>query len=490
MTESLDPLIGGDIFELITVGMYNDPLAIYREYIQNSADALSLGAPDRGLVEVRVDLPRARVRIRDNGPGLSYSEAVRALLPIGRSEKRRGHDRGFRGIGRLSALAFADTVVFVTRRRGSAPVTRVKWNGVRLRDHVRRSHRTEDAIRECVEIETEAGCAYPDHFFDVEIEGIGRQAASRILNRDRVRSYIGEVCPVPISSEFRFAPDIDALFTTGSPPLALRIVVDDDSVPITRGYQDRIQFGSDRQDVFLDFEGFRVPTTEGKEVAAVGWIAHSSYLGAIPREVGIRGIRARCGNIQIGDEAVFDDVFQEERFNRWCVGEVHVLDPRVVPNGRRDYFEPGPHIRNLENRLDGIFRDVVARCRHSSSTRNRERRLASELTRIEEVFDLADSGYLAEEDVTGLVVLTLERLSLLRSDVGHTDNKSSPNSKKLEALEQKYRNFKVAVGCASLAGIAPSEMETYRKIFRVLAMMSPSARVAKEMIEAVIAETP
>ena len=36
------------------------------------------------------------------------------------------------------------------------------------------------------------------------------------------------------------------------------------------------------------------------------------------------------------------------------VGEVHVIDPRILPNGRRDYFEPGPHTRNLENQL--VFR--------------------------------------------------------------------------------------------------------------------------------------
>ena len=112
----------------------------------------------------------------------------------------------------------------------------------------------------------------------------------------------------------------------------------------------------------------RIPAIDESSDAAVGWLAHSSYLGAIPKDLGLRGFRAREGNIQIGDEGVFDSLFPEERFNRWCVGEVHIVDPRIMPNGRRDYFEPGPHTRNLENHLEAIIRGIVNRCRKASVT--------------------------------------------------------------------------------------------------------------------------
>lgn len=490
MTGPSEPLVGGGILDLVTVGMYSDPLAIYREYIQNSADALAVVEPHRGLIQIRVDLSGGRVRIRDNGPGLSYSDAVRSLLPIGRSAKHRGHDRGFRGIGRLSGLAFADTVAFLTRATGNAPVTRVKWDGLRLRGEVLRSCHTDDVIRACVEVSIEPGQGYPDHFFDVEIEGVGRQAASQILNRDRVRRYIAEVCPVPVPSEFGFSSEIAALFTADSTPLAIPIVVEGEPAPITRGYHDLIQFGNGREDSFHEFEGFRIPTAEGNGVAAVGWIAHSSYLGAIPKDIGIRGIRARCGNIQVGDETVFDDVFQEERFNRWCVGEVHVLDPRVLPNGRRDYFEPGPHIRNIENRLNGVFRGVMARCRSASSIRNKERRLSSEMTRLEEICDLADSGYLAVVDAMELATTTKERVDVLRLEIERPDDCTAGLSKRLDVLADRLRHFQPPVRCLSLDRLAPSEMDAYRKVFRVLAKTSPSARVAIEIIEAVLADSP
>ena len=87
---------------------------------------------------------------------------------------------------------------------------------------------------------------------------------------------------------------------------------------------------------------FRIPSIDGSGEAAVGWVAHSSYLGRSQKELRVRGIRARVGNIQIGGEGVFDDLFTEERFNRWCVGELHILDSRIIPNARRDYSSLDP----------------------------------------------------------------------------------------------------------------------------------------------------
>ena len=37
---SQKPIVGKDILEILTTGMYLDPLVIYREYIQNSVDAI------------------------------------------------------------------------------------------------------------------------------------------------------------------------------------------------------------------------------------------------------------------------------------------------------------------------------------------------------------------------------------------------------------------------------------------------------------------
>ena len=159
-------LVGSDILGLVTAGMYDNPLAIYREYIQNTADALSnTENATNKKVEIDIDPSALRVRIRDNGPGLSHKAAIRALLPIARSRKRRGIDRGFRGIGRLSGLAFANSVTFLTRAQNDCPVTRIVWNGPKLRNCIREAKQTEQAIQECTTIETVSGYKLSCEFF-------------------------------------------------------------------------------------------------------------------------------------------------------------------------------------------------------------------------------------------------------------------------------------------------------------------------------------
>ena len=239
MTDASTPgsLIGGDILGLITIGMYDNPLAIYREYIQNAADAISSAGDTRnGRVEIDIDPSLLRVRIRDNGPGLSHEAAVRALLPIARSQKRRETDRGFRGIGRLSGLAFAESVVFLTRTEGTQPVTRIVWDGPKLHSSINKGGQTGSAIQECVSVETLPNPKYPAHFFEVNICGVGRHAAGLILNREAVRTYISEVCPVPMAPKFPFVSEVEDRFGENESPLALEIILDGESTPVMRRY--------------------------------------------------------------------------------------------------------------------------------------------------------------------------------------------------------------------------------------------------------------
>lgn len=480
MKRSTGPLIGNGIISLVTVGLYDDPLAVYREYIQNAADAFAASGRSGGHVHVLIDPAGARLRIRDYGPGLSYSESVRRLLPIARSDKIPGDDRGFRGIGRLAALAFAESVAFVTRSRSDTSVTRVVWDGVKLRERLLRGDTVETAIRDSVDIGTDAGDDYPDHFFDVEVAGVARHFASVILNRERVRDYIGEVCPVPMSTEFPFVSSIDTVFAETASPLELRVTLEGETAPVTRRYGGGIVFSSGREDEFRDFEAIRIPSADGNRLAALGWIAHSSYVGVIPKGMGVRGIRVRAGNIQVGDESVFDSLFPEDRFNRWCVGEIHVLDSRILTNARRDYFEPGPHVRNLENRLGEVVRSIMRRCRAASASRNRARKFLSELSQLEDVYDLAVSGYLSSSDSNTIVAEARDRITRMQKDAIEDDHR------KLEAMEIRFRSCLVSDDCSRLKGFTSLEVSAYHNVFRALAAVSSSPRAAREVMEAVV----
>src|SRR5580692_7452883 len=77
--------VGKDILELLSSSMYVDPMSLYREYVQNSADAVDLASSEGTLqTQGRVDIginPSARtVVIRDNGSGLAGSDFLSQLL--------------------------------------------------------------------------------------------------------------------------------------------------------------------------------------------------------------------------------------------------------------------------------------------------------------------------------------------------------------------------------------------------------------------------
>ena len=483
-------LVGSDILGLITVGMYDNPLTIYREYIQNAADAIASGGDGgEGRVDIKIDPSRLCVRIRDNGPGLTHETAVRALLPIARSQKHRGTDRGFRGIGRLAGLAFSDSVIFLTRTRNDRLVTRIAWDGSELRRKINAAKQTESVIRECVTVEQLTGLEHPTHFFQVQITGIGRHAAGLILNRNTVRNYIAEVCPVPFGSTFPFASRIEKLIEKDKRPLALNVILDGEVSPVTRRFPELIRFSEDRMDSFTELEEVEVPSLDRSGNAAIGWIAHSSYLGAIPKQLGIRGLRARVGNIQIGDESIFDTFFPEERFNRWCVGEIHILDPHILPNGRRDFFEPGPHVRNLENHLRTIARRISARCRSASSLRHKELKIQSSLRHMEEAFDLAASGYLSDKDAEGLVERAMNRIEEVRESIRATNGHVGKRFQQLEELEEKLGSFQPRCDPTPFQGINKADVTAYRNVFQTLVELSPSLGTVKEVIEAVLARS-
>lgn len=481
-------LSGAGLLALVTTGMYNDPMSIYREYLQNAADAVAInGFTARARVEVSIDVTGRRVTIRDHGPGLSCDEALERLLPIGRSSKKLGVDRGFRGIGRLAGLAFARTVSFSTRACKDQPVTRITWHSDRLPQLTSTRSDLDRSILDCVDVETLPALEYPEHFFEVQLGDVARHSAGLLLNRGAVRDYVGEVCPVPLSREFPFADKVDRLFFNREPPLTLEVLLEGDTLPIERPHGQAVQLTHNTEVPFTEFQEISIPSIDDSGEAAIGWIAHSPYAGAIPSSHRVRGIRARVGNIQIGGDTVFDQLFAEERFNRWCVGELHILDPRIVPNARRDYFEPGPHLRNLENQLAPELRRISSLCRQASTARNKAKRALSALADIEGLHALASSGLLTAEDSAGLVSEALQQIEEIQESIDRSSVQRG-TLKRLADAESKLSNFSRLSTPPQFGDVSQSEIVIYQRVFGALVNRARSPGAAMDLIEEVLAE--
>src|SRR6266705_3823232 len=106
-------IVGKDLLELLSSAMYVDPLTIYREYIQNAADAIDEAANEglysngsRPNIFISIEPNERIIRIVDNGAGIPGNVFARRLTALGASKKRGSDARGFRGVGRLCGLAY------------------------------------------------------------------------------------------------------------------------------------------------------------------------------------------------------------------------------------------------------------------------------------------------------------------------------------------------------------------------------------------------
>ena len=483
-----DALVGSEILQLLTAGMYSDPLAIYREYLQNAADSAVRYEDGRSVrVDISLDLSNERVIIRDNGSGLSQEEIRRNLLPIGRSSKVFGSTLGFRGIGRLAGLAFAQSVTFLTRDREAAPVTGVRWDGDLLRSCVARGETAEKTIAQSVSVEAREDGDAPKKFFEVQIGGVSRPAAGALLNRERVAAYVSQVCSVPFSSEFPFKKDVEQILRERIHAPRLSVHLDDAMGPVNRPHRGDLAARSQQQDSYGELERIEIPKMDAcspEDLLAIGWIAHSSYCGALPKTGRVRGVRARIGDFQVGDEKVFEHLFTEPRFNQWCVAEVHILDPRLRPNGRRDYFEPGPHLRHLENQLVGVCRRLEKRCRSASRYRNAERRVENVVSEVSDACELARSGYLTGQAVRALI--KRQRAGVEKARRSSAPSKGAILSPQLKGAEEALQHLEEAVVECDLEGLEPEEATAYRNVFSVIVEVVASPRQARETIEAIL----
>ena len=373
------PIIGKDVLELLSSSMYVNVLSIYREYVQNAADAIDaarqmgvLGKEATGRVHITIDQQQRAVRIRDNGSGLPRDQFVERLVAFGASKKRGSRARGFRGVGRLAGLGYCQELIFRSKAADDAQVSELRWDCRKLKTLLRSqeySDNLERIVSDIVTTRTLKDAGSPKRFFEVELAGIVRHGNDVLMDGVAIGNYLSQVAPVPFAPEFSHREAIEDFVKAQINMGNVEIHINGAERPIYRPHRSEFEVRKRVGDRFSDLELVTIPGSEGA-VAAVGWVLHHGYLGAFPHNSTIKGLRLRAGNMQIGEADLLDEIFPEPRFNSWVVGEVHILDERILPNGRRDQFEQSVHFRNVLSKLSPLARDLGRRCRASSIRRN------------------------------------------------------------------------------------------------------------------------
>lgn len=370
--------VGKDVIEILTAGMYVSPVTIYREYIQNAADSIdaartegTLGRGQRGAVSITFDHAARAVTLRDNGAGIAAKDASDILLAIGGSAKRGTNARGFRGVGRLSGLAYCRVLQFRTKAAGERKITSVTWDCRALRERLADAAFGGDLrriIADSVTLSEEKNEDSREHFFEVRLNDIARLRNDALLNEKQIVHYLAQVAPLAFDAEFSFAPKIEQRLAGVGRPVPINLTVAGEAVH--RPYKDKLPFPNAAHMLHIrDIEFVEFADVDGG-AGAVGWIGHHDYVRSLPVALGVRGLRARYGDIQVGEPNLFEDSFKEARFNGWTVGELHILDRRIVPNARRDNFEVNHHYYNLLVQLGPLAAKITQRCRSASVARN------------------------------------------------------------------------------------------------------------------------
>lgn len=492
---SHDVRVGKDLLELVSSAMYVEPLTAYREYLQNAADAIDdarlqglLDVDDPGRVEVTLDQRERVVRIRDNGAAIPRAEVVERLLALGGSCKRGTKARGFRGVGRLSALGYAQYLTFRTRAQGESLITEVTWDGRRLRAALADPDAGDLAsvVAKVVDVRVHEAGAEPERFFEVEIGKIARQRGDRLLDPTAVQSYLSQVAPLPFSPDFHHGTSIvDALRVVA--PLAELVVTIDGGEPITRPHRDVVDLGGGTTNIH-ELTLLDIPGMDGG-LAAVGWFAHHEYKGAIPTSALVKGVRVRAGNIQVGDHTILEQIFPEARFNSWTVGEVHILDRRIVPNGRRDEFELNTHYANIVNQLSPVGRDIARRCRTSSTMRSKLREFEFAGRDARERLAVIEQGALSQgvqAAEIGRVFQSVARMRKVLDAEIVEEGQRVGLERTIEDVEAELARVSGGADADPLDMIPFGEREAYRKVFNLIYECSANRVAAKSLVDKMI----
>lgn len=416
------PVIGRQLFDVITSGMYDNPLMIFREYLQNAVDSIDLGIQvgsltlEEAQIQICLSGQDRTITIFDNGPGLINGTAHTILKSLGCSPKEGFNQRGFRGIGRLGGLAYCDELIFETRGSKNEKVAVISWNRFSFESIASDTSRLVSLLDTIEQVSTAsfrvAADDEPEHFFRVTLKNVQRFHSDVLMNLKVVQDYISQVAPVPYNAEiFSFAGQLNEYFSQIEDSKCYRITLNNRQ--IFRPYCDKMQLSTNVSDTIHGIEHFTFLGADLKPIA-LGWYARTDLKASLPQVLNVRGVRVRQGNIEIGDEHFLDDKFTERRFSSWHLGEIHIVGNRLKPNARRDGFEQSPDFERFLEQAALLGRHLSSLCRKSSYTRTAHCKVESSLQKLENIFSnpvtyIDDEHYCQAQDQANTLLQQVEK---------------------------------------------------------------------------------
>lgn len=403
--------IGKNAIENLTTAMYEDLRIIYREYIQNSADSIDKAisqnviTAEQARIDIEIDGKNRTVTVCDNGLGIKSAKFKKIMSSIADSEKDRGEEKGFRGIGRLGGISSCDELRFSCSAQGENIVSVCTWDAKEVREILVDANRNPSAadLVDMVTEYTQYTCAVDDHFFKVELIGVDETSLD-ILDINSVKDYLRAVAPIPYAVGFMYKNKIaEFARKNGFVIDEYQIFVNGERLfkPYTSNLYEPKNNSKQTYDSIIDI-AFEIFTDNSGKILAWMWYGISKFEKQIPDINPMRGIRLRKENIQIGNENTFSahNFYDETRGCLYFVGEVFAVNPDLIPNARRDYFNLNTTCREFERQLRPLFHDRFKKIYHYANDFKKalQKQIDLEVSQTEYNEKLAKGAFLDAED--------------------------------------------------------------------------------------------
>lgn len=430
------PQIGKDVIESLTLGMYEDCRFIYREYIQNAADAVdkalefSLLEKGEDAIHITIATEQRKIIIFDNATGIERDNVMKVLRNIAHSTKKRGEDKGFRGIGRLGGLGYCSKLIFETSYYGEPYKSIMTWDAELLKSIINDRNNSEEAVQvldRVTKLDSEQENV-DAHYFRVIMEDV---TSDELLDVRSVTDYLSMVAPVDISSQFIFKSKINDFIRKNKLTVdTYNIFINEDQIykPYTSVIYEDNNGGKKKVDDILDVEFLLKKDNDGS-IMYWGWYTISCLKGQMKPKNIARGIRLRKENIQIGDEEICKKFFtktEDQRFSFYYFGEIHALNKGLIPNSRRDYFGESKECAIFEQSIRQDFLKLKEFCYDAQKLRSSATTIAKGQELRAKIDEKEKNGYTSQK----------ERDELHRQLEEH-QKKEQQAGKQLENVRQK-----------------------------------------------------
>ena len=353
--------VGRNLLETITSALYESPIILFREYVQNSLDAYNNATkyedkekiPDF-KVDINIDKTNRKITILDNGYGIKNSEKfVNDMLRFGDSEKAdRSQFIGFRGIGRISALPFCETLIFENKRDNASNIDTCIWQGKKYRELLN-SNATDNAtfeetVRSIVKINHEPCDVNERHYFKVEILNYSAEIDD-LLEPINFEASLTRLLPIKYSDSFMASQKIEAKYkefmNEDLDDFMCSVVLD--GKELRKNYTDDIHV-LDSNVIFWEIHEKSNGNQKPGDKIGLLWFTFNRKM--IASKDSNYGIMVRSKNILMGNNDTFAAVCANSKEHvgtyseltatlRGVYGELLINSPNLTDNARRDWFK-------------------------------------------------------------------------------------------------------------------------------------------------------